>query len=476
MALAGRASSTAEFPSHLKVVKQIGRGAYGTVHLCEDKHTGKQVAVKHVKQAARHGKSMIREIRLLARLRHENLLHLLDFPAVASPNFEDIFLVLPYLPADLHKVIQSQQALTEKHVQVIIVQILRALAYLHASGVAHRDLKPANVLLTTDCKLKVCDFGLARGGLGMDGEEQEEFGVLTEYVVTRWYRAPEVMLLPKQYSTSVDIWSVGCILGEILGRKAIFPGKDHIDMVCKVAQVIGSPKDHELGWLPKDTDAYRFLKKVCPQGCGVSFSAMYPRASPACLSLLGALLRWDPQERLSAATAQKHEYLRTYLPREPMTAPEPFDWTFDGFNVSTEAVKERLYHECSRYHPEILERDHLQRLGAPVAASRGGYPKSQQPPAVSSGQPQVMRLARPVESSAPGGYQSRNESDLLRQYRQSHSQMPVQAAAAAVSKGRTHTPCGAAAVTSQGVSAARALTPREAAAAALAGKRMSVRS
>lgn len=144
----------AELPSYLKIVKQLGRGAYGTVYLCEDKKSGEQVAVKHVKQAARQGKSMLREIRLLARLRHENLLSLVDFPAVSGPNFEDIYLVLPYLASDLHKIIQSQQALTEKHVQVILVQILRAMECLHASGVAHRDLKPANILLSSDCKLK----------------------------------------------------------------------------------------------------------------------------------------------------------------------------------------------------------------------------------------------------------------------------------------------------------------------------------
>lgn len=342
----------AELPSYLKIVKQLGRGAYGTVYLCEDKKSGEQVAVKHVKQAARQGKSMLREIRLLARLRHENLLFLLDFPAVSSPNFE---------------------ALTEKHVQVILVQILRAMEYLHASGVAHRDLKPANILLSSDCKLKVCDFGLARGGLGMDGDEPEEAcGVLTEYVVTRWYRAPEVMLLPKQYSTAVDIWSVGCILGEILGRKAMFPGKNHIDMVCMVSKVLGNPADTDLNWLPKDTDAYRFLRKVCPQGSGVNLATMYPRASSSCLDLLKALLRWSPQERITASEAQKHEYVKHYYPREPPQPPEPFDWTFDGFKPTAKTVQAKLYEECVRYHPEIRARDGLSPRGAAAA----GYPKA----------------------------------------------------------------------------------------------------
>lgn len=385
-----------EFPKHLRVLRQLGRGAYGTVHLCEDINSGCQVAVKHVKHAARHGKSMLREVHLLARLKHENLLHLVDFPAVSGPNFDDIFLVLPYLPADLHKVIQSRQALSDKHVQVIVCQILRALAHLHAAGVAHRDLKPANILLTSDCRLKVCDFGLARGDMpDPDGDDEpaEACGVLTEYVVTRWYRAPEVMLLPKKYNSAVDVWSVGCILGEILGRRALFPGKNHIDMVCRVAQVLGTPSDDELSWLPKASDAYRFLRKVCPKSEGVQLSTLYPQASRACLDLLRGLLSWDPSQRLTAVEAAEHDYLRSYLPKEKPVPPEPFDWSFDGFKPTTSAVKERLYKECSRFHPEMLERD--ADRDAARHASRDAARDSARDAARDAAR------AKPVERSAP---------------------------------------------------------------------------
>lgn len=219
-----------EMPANLKCIRQLGKGAFGTVYLCEDTDSGEQVAVKHVKDACRQGKSILREIRLLARLHHENLLHLIDMPAVNGPDFQDIFLVLPYMPADLHKVIHGKQSLSDKHVQAMMCQILRGLAFLHASGVAHRDLKPANILLQSDCSLKICDFGLARGDMpDPESEEQEQAcGVLTEYVVTRWYRAPEVMLLPKQYTSALDLWSAGCILFEIVGRKVLFPGRLHV--------------------------------------------------------------------------------------------------------------------------------------------------------------------------------------------------------------------------------------------------------
>jgi len=347
-----------QFPEYLKQVRQLGKGAYGTVYLCEDtKQAGTRVAVKHIKQAARHGKSILREVQLLARLKHENLLHILDFAPVPGPNFEEVYIVLPYMPTDLHKLIQSQQSLTDKHVQVIVCQILRALAYLHSAGVAHRDLKPANILLIADCRLKICDFGLARGNMADPESEEQSSGVLTEYVVTRWYRAPEVMLLPKQYSTALDIWAVGCILCEILGRRALFPGKNHVDMVSRVCQVLGTPPDDQLEWLPRKSDAYRFLKNVCPQTPGTPFATLYPMASADCLDLVHGLLQWDPSKRITASDAQEHRYLCAFLPKQRPEPPEHFDWSFDGFKATTNAVRERLYRECARFHPEIIERD-----------------------------------------------------------------------------------------------------------------------
>lgn len=371
------AGGEANFPSYLKPLKQLGRGAYGVVHLCQDARDGTEVAVKHIKGAARHGKSILREVRLLARLRHENLLHLIDFPAVSGPDFEDVFFVLPYLASDLHKVIQSKQDLSNKHVQVIITQILRALSYLHSSGVAHRDLKPANILLTKECRLKVCDFGLARGDMptldpgDADSDVEEQCcGVLTEYVVTRWYRAPEVMLLPKHYNQAVDLWSTGCIVGEICGRRPLFPGKNHVDMIARVASVLGTPSDDDLNWLPKKSDAYRFVRKVCPRSAGIRYSDLYPSATSGCLDLMRGLLCWDPAQRLTADEAQEHEYLRSYLPKDGLAeGPEPFDWSFDNFRPSTSAVKERLYRECVRFHPEILDRE-ASALASKLAALR----------------------------------------------------------------------------------------------------------
>jgi mitogen-activated protein kinase 1/3 len=288
-------------------------------------------------------------------------LNLIDFPALPGIEFRDMFLVLPYLPLDLNKVIQSSQPLSEKHVQVITCQIVRALVYLHAVGVAHRDLKPANILLSVDCLVKVCDFGLARGDMFSQDEDRldgQQDGVeLTEYVVTRWYRAPEVMLLPKGYTSTVDLWSLGCILGEMLGRKAMFPGKNYVDMIMRIGETLGMPSEKELQWLPKSSLGYRFIHMVCKQNMRMNLHKLYPGASESCIGFLRGLLTWDPADRLTAAEAQEHLYLLKFRPEEGAVQHEPFDWSFDDFDPTTDAVKERLYKECLRFNPDMLIRD-----------------------------------------------------------------------------------------------------------------------
>eukprot|EP00929_Paragymnodinium_shiwhaense_P008939 TRINITY_DN11293_c0_g1_i2.p1 TRINITY_DN11293_c0_g1~~TRINITY_DN11293_c0_g1_i2.p1 ORF type:complete len:698 (+),score=153.16 TRINITY_DN11293_c0_g1_i2:55-2148(+) len=354
----GGESVASQLPPHLQFQKKLGHGAYGSVYLCECRRTGEEVAVKHIKDAHRGGKSTLRELVLLARLRHENLVYLLDFPAVPTPDVRDVFLVLPYMHTDLHKVIKSGQELTEKHVQAVTCQILRGLAHLHAAGVAHRDLKPGNVLLSKDCKARIADFGLARGDMP---EVEDDVGqlepILTEYVVTRWYRAPEIMLLPQRYTPAVDLWSVGCILGEMLKRKPLFPGRNHVDMIKLYGEIRGSPQPEDVDWVPRPSEAWELLQRCCPPSRTSQMASAIPTASRPCLDLLHGLLSWDPTSRPTASEAQEHEYLRRYLPKTAAKEPEVFDWSFDRFRATSQRVQERLYAECARLHPEIVDRD-----------------------------------------------------------------------------------------------------------------------
>jgi len=238
-------------PAHLAVVRSVGAGAYGKVYLCNDQKTGAQVAVKWIRDFAEDpifGKRILREIRLLAALKHENVLKLHDLPAVPDPDFDDVYIVMPYMQSDLNKVIYSKTKLSQSHTQAFVCQILRGLKYLHSAGIVHRDLKPSNVLVNKDCTLRIADFGLARGR----SNDQEE---LTDYVVTRWYRAPELMLEPSGYFEAVDVWSTGCIHAELLAREPLFPGNDPNDMLRRIAEVLGFSASDDLVWLPLDCPA-----------------------------------------------------------------------------------------------------------------------------------------------------------------------------------------------------------------------------
>mmetsp|Transcript_109963 Transcript_109963/g.173237 ORF Transcript_109963/g.173237 Transcript_109963/m.173237 type:complete len:421 (-) Transcript_109963:85-1347(-) len=346
-------------PKDLLFQKKLGKGAYGEVFLCESLRSGKQVAVKWVRDFASDGligKRILREIRILAALKHENLLSLVDLLPVPGPDFDDVYIVMPYMDVDLSKVIYSKMKLSDKHHQAFTCQILRGLKNLHSAGIVHRDLKPANILVNCkDCSLRIADFGLARGR-----SHQEE--LMTEYVVTRWYRAPELMLYPAGYFEAVDLWSVGCIHAELLMREALFPGRDDVDMLRRISGVLGFSKQRDLAWLPADKaeGVVRLIDRTCklaetPSTC---LEERIPRASPPCLDFLRKLLDFNPNNRISASDSLVHEYLVAHRdPAMETTASMPFPWDFDDFQPTKQALRERVYVECANFHPEIVQRD-----------------------------------------------------------------------------------------------------------------------
>ncbi|NWV93210.1 MK14 kinase, partial [Machaerirhynchus nigripectus] len=201
-----------------------------------DTKTGLRVAVKKLSrpfQSIIHAKRTYRELRLLKHMKHENVIsswypiNHLDVLSVAhitgTSNASHVFafvhryLVTHLMGADLNNIVKCQK-LTDDHVQFLIYQILRGLKYIHSADIIHRDLKPSNLAVNEDCELKILDFGLARH---TDDE-------MTGYVATRWYRAPEIMLNWMHYNQTVDIWSVGCIMAELLTGRTLFPGTDRI--------------------------------------------------------------------------------------------------------------------------------------------------------------------------------------------------------------------------------------------------------
>ncbi len=217
----------------------------------------------------------------------------------------ELYMMMELMDCDLHRVIQSKQPLSEKHHKCFVKQILEAIKAMHSVGVYHRDLKPGNILVSKDCQVRIADFGLARF---MD---EDEAGAATDYVVTRWYRCPELLLTKNfAYSAAIDMWSVGCILAELLRRQPLFPGKSHTEQVQLIFQCFGYNSGENLGF-PVSEEALGFLEKRCryrkvPQPLRKAISS----ASDEAMQLVEALLTIDPVHRPDATAALEFTFLQ----------------------------------------------------------------------------------------------------------------------------------------------------------------------
>lgn len=357
----GDGKSTFRVPVHYELMKKVGSGAYGCVASFKDARNGEKVAVKKITNAFGDlvdGKRILREVKLLRQLDHDNIIRIVDMFPPDSPEFEDIYIVTDLMETDLHRVIYSKQPLTEEHHQYFVFQLLRGLVYLHTASVVHRDLKPSNLLVNKNCDLKICDFGLARV---LAAQGNDELGK-TDYVVTRWYRAPEVVLLASEYTVSIDVWAVGCILCELVARKPAFAGKDHLDQIRKIIGVLGTPTEEDLQWLPRSADGQRarsFLKK-CPPAPKASWGKLLPAASASAVEVIEAMLRIDPIKRITVQDAMRMRYFENYFEEDELpldTCQKTVDWSFDNFQPTKPLLQDYVYCECASFHPEIVDRD-----------------------------------------------------------------------------------------------------------------------
>lgn len=329
----------------------LGEGAYGVVVSAIDSVTKERMAIKKVSpfEHQTYCQRTLREVKILTRLKHENIIDLRDIICEDRVDrLKDLYLVQTAMECDLHKLLRSQK-LSEDHTCYFTYQILRGLKYIHSANVLHRDLKPSNVLVNSNCDLRICDFGLAR----IADPEYDHTGCLTEYVATRWYRAPEVMLNAKGYTKSMDMWSVGCILAEMLCNKPLFPGKNYLDQISKIQEVLGTPRVEETAFI-RNAKARAFLASL-PERPRVAWPKLFPRADTKGLDLLDKLLAFDPSARTGVDEALAHPYLTPYYdPADEPIAEKPFTFEMEFDELPTKQLKEMVHKEAVAFKMAML--------------------------------------------------------------------------------------------------------------------------
>lgn len=405
-----------KIPPRYEVKHLIGTGSYGSVCEAYDNEKKRIVAIKriaHMFEDLIDCKRILREIAILSKLAHENVVQLYDLVDPKNMRtFDELYMVMEICDSDLKKLCKTDVTLTPLHINTLLYNLLVGLKYLHSAGIYHRDLKPANCLVNQDCSVKICDFGLSRAiGEVVQANLQElpntprQDGVdpasgempvpavphtqrlkrhLTGHVVTRWYRAPELILLQENYTEAIDIWSVGCIYAELLGmlegtktqdRGPLFPGSscfplspDHKhktdykyhtrgkhDQLNMIFNLLGTPSEADIESLERE-DARRYLKCFAKrEGSGIG--EKFPHVEDASIDMLQRMLRFNPNERCSVVQALEMPVVAEIRdPARETTAPRLVQLEFEKEPDLDEGLLRKYFcREIRKYHPEVME-------------------------------------------------------------------------------------------------------------------------
>lgn len=356
--------------ANYQVVKIIGEGAYGLVCLAIHKPSKTWVAIKKIEpfQKPLFCLRTLREIKLLNKFKyHENIINLYDIQKPLDyNNFNEIYLIQQYMPSDLHRVIYTK-TLSDDHIQYFIYQIIRGVKFIHSAGVIHRDLKPSNILVNNDCDIKICDFGLSRINSESNLNKFENLSNLTEYVTTRYYRAPEIMITQSQYTTAVDLWSIGCILAEILILKPLFPGQDCQHQLNLIFDFIGTPTSDDLQFI-NSKRSKQYLQSMtvsnfrypCDMAATLNYSPeRFTRVgsepiNPLAIDLISKLLVFDPKNRINIDEALSHPYLTRYHDPndEPICEPistKDFEFDTNENKLDLKNLKKQIFDEVMTF-------------------------------------------------------------------------------------------------------------------------------
>jgi serine/threonine protein kinase len=354
-----------------EVKEPAGSGAYGTVVIADDTNKNIQIAIKKIERAFEHklfAKRTLRELKILRLLSHENIIQLKTIQKPEDKKkFNEIYAVFDVMETDLGSIIKSQQELSIAHIQFFLYQILRGMKYIHSAGILHRDLKPRNLLVNSNCDLKICDFGLARA----DIPELYEAGAMTDYISTRWYRAPELLLGSEDYSNSVDMWSIGCIFAEMLIRKPLLPGQDSENQLELIVELLGMPDKKFISNFSGGRLTEVFKNLSSDKNEKGEFKNIFGSVEEKeAVSLLKKMLRYEPNKRITIEKALEHPFLADlhYPPDEPTAKPvSPFDFDFEKYDLSIEETKELIYEEILLYHSSKAQKKYI--------ANRKEYPE-----------------------------------------------------------------------------------------------------
>ncbi|CAI7780828.1 unnamed protein product [Closterium sp. NIES-53] len=339
-----------EVPVRYVPLVPIGRGAYGIVCSARDETTGEEVAIKKIGKAFNDrtdAKRTLREIVLLRNMNHPNVIAIKDIIRPPNPqSFQDVYIVYELMPTDLHEVIRSGQAMDERHYKFILFQLLRGTKYIHSANILHRDLKPPNILIDARCNIKITDFGLARTRV-------ETTDHLTEYVVTRYYRAPELLVNNQQYSASIDVWSAALIYLELVLGHIVLKGDNYVDQLRKTCELIGSPSAEDASFIVNEA-ARTFLLSELQGFPARSIRDVFPKLSEPAADLVQRMLVFDPRKRITVDEALAHPYLAHYHKANqdpPHPNPFQYDLSFEQEEYDIPRIRQLIYEQACAFNP-----------------------------------------------------------------------------------------------------------------------------
>ncbi|KAJ6571852.1 kinase-like domain-containing protein [Mycena capillaripes] len=385
-----------------QVTTKLGEGTFGEVHKAVHTASGRQVALKRIlMHNEKEGMPVtaLREIKILKALNHPAIVNILDMFVVRSTATDplSVYMVFPYMDHDLAGLLENERVkLQPSHIKLYMKQLLEGTEYMHRNHILHRDMKAANLLISNSGTLLIADFGLARAFDSGDnpnrGGRERKY---TNCVVTRWYRPPELLLGARQYGGEVDMWGIGCVLGEMFMRRPILPGTSDLDQLDKIWNLCGTPNQHS--WpnfdsLPGCEGVKRF--NPFPR----KLKSNYEHIGKETCDLLDRLLTCNPRERITAAQALDHDYFWTDpMPADPKSLPQ--------YEASHEFDKRG--HRQQQHHHHQQQQQQQQHAGPPPHMDPhrqyrppppGAIPPQHPPPNPNNWQP------RPSYNPPPPGY------------------------------------------------------------------------